>query len=522
MYKWIEKIKIFLGFSTPAKSLNKRRNQPSKVVKNSSYARKNQTKTTNHKSKKYVEYAKIKADPKKPKITVEQLARKPIEEQFTPSSRDTFQQKLNVLPDNSTIQLWPPNAEYPGPIVINHPIILDGKGATLWSKVGPVILIESQGVSLKNLRIEVTAEERNSYHDQCAILVKSRINLRFENVQVRGSVMGLPEEEGEWQYPASLNLGQLPYGTEYNFILKIFVPIDCKILTDISGLNIQNDKLEPGLNSINITLDKMLEDTLLSGSILIVSGSFQRRIAVTAYISSVTEDSNWAIPNSILWEPETVFSNISNPTSQAQLDPKEPDIIYFPELPDFDSSPIPSDITEIQDSLEIEPTPSWSSSRIRQGETVIDGIFTAETNRLDAEAEQETEPNSLQLPELFSQSSDHGIDSPSKSRTSSTTQSSSPGSIFEEKQFQSQPIKSQPDPSVTNLDTSKYISSVFSDNLPSSTSTNSENLPDPDPEKLPTSELSNTDVETDQHSHIRRVKSNKISSVFGNIDNIGG
>ncbi|MEI2421001.1 hypothetical protein V6O07_12070, partial [Arthrospira platensis SPKY2] len=84
------------------------------------------------------------------------------------------------------------------------------------------------------------------------------------------------------------------------------------------------------------------------------------------------------------------------------------------------------------------------------------------------------------------------------------------------------PIKSEPDPSVTNLDTSKYISSVFRDNLPSSTSTNSENLPDPDPEKLPPSELSNTDVETDQHSHIRRVQSNKISSVFDNIDNIGG
>jgi hypothetical protein len=501
MSKWMKNIKKILGISSQEQNHNNRKNLPSAVVKKSASEIKKTKEVTSYKAKKYLpsEAEKNKPSQKKPEVTVYQP---PITEQLTPSSRDTFQQKLNTLPDHSTIQLWPPKAEYPGPIIINRPITLDGQGATLWSKVGPVLLIQSQGVSLKNLRIEVTGEQRSNARDQCAILVKSKINLQFDNIQVRGSVMGLPQEEGEWQYPEYLNMGQLAYGKEYHFVIKICVPVACKIVTDISGLNIKNYKLKPGLNSIKVSVENMLEDTLVSGNIFLVSASLKRRITVTAHIISLTEDSTWAIPNSILWEPEIGMSNVSNQTLQEQLDQS-----------------VPSDITEIKDSVEPQQTSSWSSSRMCRGETLQDGIFVAETNRLDAGAEKETEQSDLQLPELFTQSSNNDIKSALKPQKSSKTSSSSLPSVFEEEQFPSQSVEPLSEPSVANLDQSKYINPLFGDNLPTSSPSNPENSQDSDREKSQESELDNTDVEISHGSKIRRVQSNKISSVFSKVEN---
>lgn len=521
MSKWIENIKKILGISSQNQSDNSRKNPPSAAVKNSASGIKNTKKVTSYKVKSSVpsEAAQIEPSQKKQEVTVCQT---PITEQFTPSSRDTFQQKLNALPDHSTIQLWPPKAEYPGPLIINRPITLDGQGATLWSTVGPVLLIQSQGVSLKNLRIEVTGEQRSNARDRCAILVKSGINLQFDNIQVRGSVMGLPQEEGEWQYPECLNLGQLAYGQEYHFVVKIFVPVDCKIATDISGLNLRNYKLKSGLNSVDINVEKMPEDTLVSGNIFLVSASLKRRITVTAHIISLKEDSTLAVPNSILWEPETGLSNVPNQTLQEQLDQTEPDIINCFELSDLDSSfstSIPSDITEIQDSVESDQKPSWSSSRIHRGETLQDGIFTAEKNRLDAEAENETESNSLQLPELFTQSSNNDVISNSKPPTSSKIQSSSLPSIFEEEQSPSKSVEPLPDPSVSHLDTSKNINPLFGNDCPNDNPKNREDLEDSDREKFQESEVANTDIDNSQSPTIRRVQSKKISPIFGSIEN---
>lgn len=524
MFKWIEKIKQSLGLSPQQPS------QPLKPVKSSKVVNKNLSggKTvkniTNVKEEKSIqlENPKIDQPQKQQKPTVAQLLKAPITEQFTPSSREAFQQKLNALPDGSTIQLWPPKAEYPGPLVINHPITLDGQGATLWSQVGPVLLIQSQGVSLKNFRIEVTGEQQNNSQDQCAIFVKSGIDVKFDDIQVRGSVMGLPQEEGEWQYPECLNLGQLAYGTEYHFIVKISVPVSCNIFTDIAGLNLQPIQLSPGLNSIKLTFEKMLEDTLVSGNIFLVSASLKRRITVTAYIVSLAEDSTLAIPNSILWEPETGFSDISVQTLQEQLNQTEPEIIAFPDLPSFDSpsqTSVPPNLPEIQDLVEPEQTSSWSSSRIRRGEILQDGIFTAETNLSDAEAKNETELSSLKLPDVFTQSNNNDIQLNSTTQISLETKSSSLPSIFEEEQLKSKSIESIPNLSDSNVDKSKYINPLFGNNVRDLNPINQQILQNPDQENLQTPESANIDIENHQDYQVRRINSNKISPLFSNKEN---
>jgi hypothetical protein len=196
------------------------------------------------------------------------------------------------------------------------------------------------------------------------------------------------------------------------------------------------------------------------------------------------------------------MSNVSNQTLQGQLDQSAP-----------------SDITEIKDSVEPEQTSSWSSSRMCRGETLRDGIFVAETNRLDAGSEKESEQSDSQLPELFTQSSNNDIKSALKPKKSSKTSSSSLPSVFEEEQFPSQSVEPLSEPSVTNLDQSKYINPLFGDNFPTSSPTNPENSQDSDQEKSQESELDNTDVEISHGSKIRRVQSNKISSVFSKVEN---
>ena len=481
-----QKIKQWLGLSPQKPS------QPIKPVKSSTVLNKKASgikpvqKITNVKVKKSVqlESTKIDQQQKKQEPTLDQLSKTPIIEQFTPSNREAFQQKLNALPDGSTIQLWPPKAEYPGVLVINHPMTLDGQGATFWSQTGPVLLIQSQGVSLKNLRIEVTGDQKNNPQDQCAIFVKSGIDVKFDDIQVRGSVMGLPQEEGEWQYPECLNLGQLAYGTDYPFSIIIYVPVPCKILTDISGLNLQPSQLSPGLNSIQLNIEKMPEDTLVSGNIFLVSASLKRRITVTAHILSPAENSTLAIPNDILWEPETGFSQ----------------------------APVPFTIPEIQDSVEPDQIAPWSSSRIRRGERPQTEIFQTEVNLLDAEINNDIELEPLQIPDLFIQSqNDHQSQPISTSQLPSKLPSSSIPSIFEKEKLS---LESVSDLSSANSERSKPINPLFQNQSTGSNLINPQSSEELLQEKEQQPEPKNTSVKSDNNSPSKRVQSKSISSLF--------
>ena len=512
-----QKIKQWLGLSPQKPS------QPIKPVKSSTVLNKKASgikpvqKITNVKVKKSVqlESTKIDQQQKKQEPTLDQLSKTPIIEQFTPSNREAFQQKLNALPDGSTIQLWPPKAEYPGVLVINHPMTLDGQGATFWSQTGPVLLIQSQGVSLKNLRIEVTGDQKNNPQDQCAIFVKSGIDVKFDDIQVRGSVMGLPQEEGEWQYPECLNLGQLAYGTDYPFSIIIYVPVPCKILTDISGLNLQPSQLSPGLNSIQLNIEKMPEDTLVSGNIFLVSASLKRRITVTAHILSPAENSTLAIPNDILWEPETGFSQDSLQILQEQSEQTEPEVIAFHELPSFDSSsptPVPFTIPEIQDSVEPDQIAPWSSSRIRRGERPQTEIFQTEVNLLDAEINNDIELEPLQIPDLFIQSqNDHQSQPISTSQLPSKLPSSSLPSIFEKEKLS---LESVSDLSSANSERSKPINPLFQNQSTGSNLINPQSSEELLQEKEQQPEPKNTSVKSDNNSPSKRVQSKSISSLF--------
>ncbi|NEP01941.1 MAG: hypothetical protein F6K58_25455 [Symploca sp. SIO2E9] len=229
----------------------------------------------------------------------------PVKEISLQAEQPTLQQQIDSLEDGATLQLWPAGGEYKGPIIINHPLSLDGQGATIWALKGPVVSIESERVKLRNLRIEVTGEEISiNSEDKCAIVLKSAPNLQFDHVEVRGLVMGIPEEEGEWKYPNSLYLGQLAHGREHDLLLRIVVPVACKISANISGLEFYPRRLTPGANEIRLHIEQLPEDTLINGSIFLVAASLKRRISLTAHILSLPDEAVASTGSNVVWQAE--------------------------------------------------------------------------------------------------------------------------------------------------------------------------------------------------------------------------
>ncbi|HPZ06529.1 MAG TPA: VWA domain-containing protein [Candidatus Eremiobacteraeota bacterium] len=225
-----------------------------------------------------------------------------------------LQRLIEATKDSETLELFP--KEYAGPVIIKKGLTINGRGATIWSLKGPVLIVQSFDVNLRNLRIEVTGEQSET-KAQCAIIVSSPGTL-FEDIEVRGLVMGLREEEGKWNYPNSLYLGQLASGTEYDFIIKINVPVTCNIASNISGLEVKPHSLSPGLNEINLHIDYLPKDTLISGYILLSTARIKRKIMVNGYIMSEQSQLTEYTPPMIIWEPP-----VSSP-SPVKIVKKEP------------------------------------------------------------------------------------------------------------------------------------------------------------------------------------------------------
>ena len=55
---------------------------------------------------------------------------------------------------NSEVTL--PSGEFEGPLVINKPLRVKGKSTTIWAKKSPVIQITSGGVTIEDIRAEIT------------------------------------------------------------------------------------------------------------------------------------------------------------------------------------------------------------------------------------------------------------------------------------------------------------------------------------------------------------------------------
>ena len=219
-----------------------------------------------------------------------------------------LQQQLLAANPGDTIALWPLNQEIEGPLIINSPVHLDAKGATLWAKKGPVLSILSNQVTLCNLRVEVTgnAQERSPTPlERCAIMSESTQDINLSNIRVRGNTMGLAADEGTWLYPNELHLGSLTCDRSYEFELRVVVPVSCRVASQVAGITVQPEHLQPGRNTVLIRIESTIRDTLLMGEIRLIGelDSIVRGISTDAYVRAPQPGNRDPDSKVVIWQP---------------------------------------------------------------------------------------------------------------------------------------------------------------------------------------------------------------------------
>ncbi len=68
--------------------------------------------------------------------------------------RGELQNAINGAPPGTTVTLG--RGEFGGPIAVDKPLVLEGKGAVIWAREGPVVTVSAGGVVLRNVSVEVT------------------------------------------------------------------------------------------------------------------------------------------------------------------------------------------------------------------------------------------------------------------------------------------------------------------------------------------------------------------------------
>src|SRR5262245_36217449 len=149
-------------------------------------------------------------------------------------SKESLQDRVDRVRQGETLTLDPPLHEFKGPVILRKPIVIDGQGGTIWAVQGPVVRIESSGVILQNLAIELTSRDATLTGDPaCALCIQPGLSVDLDHVSVRGTVVGLASEEGTWAFPTGLTLGSLRASTAHTFQITVEVPVECKLVSDI-------------------------------------------------------------------------------------------------------------------------------------------------------------------------------------------------------------------------------------------------------------------------------------------------
>ena len=171
-----------------------------------------------------------------------------------------------------TVQL--PAGEFEGPVPINKPLRLIGRNTTVWAKNGAVLDINSNNVFIEDLRVEITEGTA------CDTAVSANFMTSVKNVEILGSVHGFGGEDGFFDVPRTIELGDFLSDSENTFLLEVNVPEKTEIICDMREVTISPSTLNAGRNTITLGVSDCSAGTLLYGEILFRS-MFTRRIYIT-------------------------------------------------------------------------------------------------------------------------------------------------------------------------------------------------------------------------------------------------
>lgn len=176
-------------------------------------------------------------------------------------------QRLFDEPVNGVVRL--PAGEYEGSFFIRRSCTVNGGGAVLWSGSGPALVIDSPGVILNNLKLELTNDGIPDVR-RISALCRSE-DVKFSDVEINGSVVGIPCEEDYWGMPKILDLGLLPEERRHSFSFEVYAPVGAEISCGIYGVTLSCDRLTRGYNTVSVTVDKVRSGSLIYGNIRLKS-----------------------------------------------------------------------------------------------------------------------------------------------------------------------------------------------------------------------------------------------------------
>lgn len=172
-----------------------------------------------------------------------------------------------------------PAGEFEGPVQIDRAMTLRGSNTTIWAKHGSVIEITAPNVTIEGLRVEITEGALT----ETAIL--ARCEALAKNVEVLGTVSGFGVEDGEFEIPRTISLGELSADGDNTFRMTVDIPAEAKLVCPLSGIKFQPENVPAGRSEVIITVSGSGSPALVYTEILLKS-RFQRRIYLTGQFSA--------------------------------------------------------------------------------------------------------------------------------------------------------------------------------------------------------------------------------------------
>lgn len=170
-------------------------------------------------------------------------------------------QKLLDFPDPMGIVKLPAG-EFEGPFTVSWPCRIIGSNTTLWQKSGGVLFVNSRGVTVEDLQIEVTgaSEEKTAVISQEGDTV-------FKNVCIFGETEGVAGDEGYWGLPKVISPGRICPDHLFEMYIEVEVPAAAEIICGISGVSVSPSVLKKGRSKVKFTVEPLSAGTIIYGDI---------------------------------------------------------------------------------------------------------------------------------------------------------------------------------------------------------------------------------------------------------------
>ncbi|MCH5348352.1 MAG: TerD family protein [Oscillospiraceae bacterium] len=263
---------------------------------------------------------------------------------------------IQTLLDNPDImgRVNLPSGEFEGRFTVRKSCTINGGGSLLWAASGPVLIIEAENVIINDLKIELT---HNNIPEEQHISVYCRYpDTKFNEVEVNGAVIGIPNEEQYWGIPKTLSLGKLAAERQESFSIEIYAPAEAELRCEMHDVSLSRNFLAAGFNTVSLGVGKIRSGSLLYGAILIRSAAgITRKIFVTGSVGSVEEPSpeNYLLYSADREAPDKYMKmisglNISRIAAMPSPVPETEEIsIKLEEINEQPQKPESDDVTEI-------------------------------------------------------------------------------------------------------------------------------------------------------------------------------